>query len=127
MKKLLAISCFLCLSIFSIGQNVIPRLSIKNAEGNYLIGWNNPYTAVTAINIQRSADSLKNFITIGKVQVIKKGENVFIDNLAPAGNVFYRLFISFEGGYFFYLHLPRGNLLRILKQKKIQLKLMLKK
>jgi hypothetical protein len=58
---------------------------------------------VTAINIQRSGDSLKNFTTIGSVLNVGPGINGFTDpkEFIPSDQ-YYRLFISFEGGSYLF-------------------------
>ncbi|MDB5199087.1 MAG: TonB-dependent receptor [Chitinophagaceae bacterium] len=104
MQRLFMILILSGINLELMGQDI----SVKSINANISITWNNSFTAVTSINIQRSSDSNKNFITIGKVPVVKKGENNYIDNRAPAGKVFYRLFISFAGGG--YLFTPSYSL-----------------
>ncbi|MEO9023208.1 MAG: hypothetical protein ABI290_13835, partial [Ginsengibacter sp.] len=68
-----------------------------------LVSWNNPYTSITTINIQRSGDSIRNFTTIGSVLNVKAASNGFVDTkeFIPS-NQYYRLFLSFEGGTYIF-------------------------
>ena len=101
MRKLFIILIFCGVNLILTGQDTLPKISVTNINGYNTISWNNTYTSATAINIQRSSGN-KNFITIGRIPVIRKGEYIFIDNTPLAGKVYYRLFISFEGGRFLF-------------------------
>ncbi len=69
---------------------------------NILISWVNPYTSLTTINIQRSFDSTKNFKTIGTILDVKNKRNGYVDTRPPSSKMFYRVFISFEGGTYIF-------------------------
>ena len=99
--KPLYIACFflLAFSAPNYAQDTLPRLTVKNISNKIIISWHSTYGAkISNINIQRSADSLKNFTTIGTVLEPNNRENGFVDNKAPNPNMFYRVFIAFEGG-----------------------------
>ena len=82
-----------------LGQDTLPRISVKNISNQIIISWKNNYGAKIAnINIQRSADSIKNFTTIGTVLNPLNKENGYVDGKAPNANMFYRVFVAFEGG-----------------------------
>jgi hypothetical protein len=83
-------------------QDTLPRLTVLNVSNHILISWTNPYVSLTTINIQRSFDSLKNFRTIGTILDVKNKINGFADNKPPYGRVFYRVFLSFEGGTYLF-------------------------
>ncbi len=59
----------------SFGQDTLPKITVTQLGKNVLVSWNNPFTTVTNINIQRSGDSLKNFTTIGSVLNVGPGIN----------------------------------------------------
>jgi hypothetical protein len=103
MKKLIIIFIFSFFNLILKAQDTLPKIYVSDINGYTSISWNNTYSSVTAIKIQRSSESNKDFITIGTIPVIRKGENIFIDNMPPAGKVNYRLFISFEGGSYLFI------------------------
>lgn len=80
------------------------RLSvIELSAGLHKISWNNPYRNAVQLAVQRSADSLQNFRTILSAKNPELEENGFTDHTAPhSGNVFYRVFVTLEGGGFFF-------------------------
>lgn len=102
-KPLLIISAFFCISLGSMAQDTLPKITVSQLGRKVLISWNNPYTSVTNINIQRSGDSLKNFTTIGSVINVEAQSNGFVDTkeFLPS-NQYYRLFISFSGGTYIF-------------------------
>lgn len=93
-----------CLFIFALcittcAQDTLPRITVRAISNKVIISWRTTYGAkISNINIQRSTDSLKNFTTIGTVLEPNNRENGFVDNKAPNINMFYRVFVAFEGG-----------------------------
>lgn len=83
-------------------QDTLPRLTVVNVSNHILISWTNLYFNLTTINIQRSFDSTKNFRTIGTILDVKNKINGFADNKPPYNKMFYRVFISFEGGTYLF-------------------------
>ena len=84
-------------------QDTLPKISVKNISNNILYQLDKPLPSLTTINIQRSFDSTKNFTTIGSVLDVKNKKNGFVDSKPKAPNMFYRVFLSFQGGtYIFY-------------------------
>ena len=84
-------------------QDTLPRITVKNISNQIIISWKNNYGAkISNINIQRSHDSLKNFITIGTVLNPLNKENGYVDSRATNPNLFYRVFAAFEGGTYFF-------------------------
>ena len=83
-------------------QDTLPRLTVVNISNHILISWTNPFVTLTTINIQRSFDSTKNFRTIGTILDVKNKTNGFADNKPPYRKMFYRVFISFEGGTYLF-------------------------
>lgn len=100
LKPLFIFSFFiLVISCKSFAQDTLPRITVKSISNKVLISWRTTYGArITTINIQRSADSLKNFTTIGSVLEPNNRENGFVDSKAPAPDMFYRVFVAFAGG-----------------------------
>ncbi len=97
---------FFLLVIFSCSaaaQNTLPDFSVKSTGGKIIVSWKNAYNAKVAnLNIQRSYDSIRNFTTIGTVINPESEENGYFDANPPYNNMYYRLFISFEGGSFLF-------------------------
>src|SRR5215212_7555833 len=83
-------------------QDTLPRLTVVNISNHILISWTNPYFNLTTINIQRSYDSTKNFKTIGTILDVKNKKNGYADNKPPYNKMFYRVFVSFEGGTYLF-------------------------
>lgn len=83
----------------SFAQDTLPKISVTKLGRKVLVSWINPYSNTSNINIQRSADSLKGFSTIGSVINVDAATNGFVDTkeFLPS-NQYYRLFISFNGG-----------------------------
>jgi hypothetical protein len=92
-------------------QDTLPKITVTQLGKNVLVSWNNPFTNVTAINIQRSGDSLKNFKTIGSVLNLNQGVNGFTDpkEFIPSLQ-YYRVFISFEGGNYLFTESHRPGI-----------------
>lgn len=102
-KLLIFVFLFFVIQKASFGQDTLPKITVTQLGKNVLVSWNNPFTTVTNINIQRSGDSLKNFTTIGSVLNVGPGINGFTDpkEFIPSDQ-YYRLFISFEGGSYLF-------------------------
>jgi hypothetical protein len=96
---------------FSFAQETLPNITVTQLGKKVLISWNNPFSNVANINIQRSWDSLKYFKTIGSVLNVRPGINGFTDpkEFIPS-NQYYRLFISFDGGSYTFTHSHRPGL-----------------
>lgn len=93
----------LAISLLALGnldaQSILPSITVKNFSGKIIVSWRNQYPLeVKVINVQRSFDSLKNFSTIGSVLNPQNEENGFVDEAPPYNKMYYRVFISFEGG-----------------------------
>ena len=84
-------------------QQILPGITVKDFSGKIVVSWRNEYKIpVTTINIQRSFDSAKNFTTIGSVLNPTNLENGYADDKPPYTKMYYRLFISFEGGSYLF-------------------------
>lgn len=83
----------------SFAQDTLPKITVRNISNKVIVSWKNSYGAnISNINIQRSYDSIKNFITIGSVLEPMNRENGFVDSKVLNPNMFYRVFVAFEGG-----------------------------
>ncbi len=91
--------CFLLLFARSNAQQVLPAISVNNLNGKIIVSWRNQYSLpVSNISIQRSYDSAKNYTTIGTVLNPQNIENGYADIDPPFTRMWYRVFISFDGG-----------------------------
>lgn len=94
---------FTILSSTVFAQDTLPAVSVTKMGRKVLVSWINPYTNIADINIQRSADSLKGFTTIGSVINVDAKANGFLDPKEFLPNdQYYRLFISFKGGSYLF-------------------------
>jgi len=92
----------------ALAQDTLPRVSIKSMGNQIIVSWKNNYGAIISnINIQRSRDSLKNFTTIGTVLNPLNKENGFVDRKPNNLNMYYRVFVAFEGGTYVFSHSHR--------------------
>ncbi len=103
MKSIVIFISCLCLVSAAAGQAVLPEVVVKESGGKVIISWLNDYKKpVSVISIQRSYDSLRNFTTIGAVLNPQNLENGYLDKNPPYKKMYYRVFISFEGGAYEY-------------------------
>jgi hypothetical protein len=91
-----------CLSIFISLQALaqlaeLPSMKIETQDARNIITWNSQFDGIKSIAIQRSADSVKNYVTIGVVSKPKKGLGTFTDTKPVSGKNYYRLSINFAG------------------------------
>ena len=100
MKPFSLFAVFLILSNFLFAQErPLPFIQVKNLNNKIVVSWINDYPKpITALNIQRSYDSLQNFTTIGSVLSPQSRDNGFADVNFPYNKMYYRVFVSFEGG-----------------------------
>ena len=98
---LLAFTLIFALPIFA--QDPLPQISVKNINGKVIVSWLNDFVKPPkTINIQRSSDSLRNFVSIGSVLDPENRENGYADAKPLSTNMYYRVFIGFtKGSYMF--------------------------
>jgi hypothetical protein len=75
----------------------LPQMNIVTENAQNTMSWNSQYDGIKSIAIQRSADSIRNFITIGVLNAPKKGAGYYTDDRPLAGKNYYRLSINFAG------------------------------
>lgn len=98
-KSRLFLLLFLFLQTQGYAQQVLPAISVSSLNEKIIVSWRNLYSiSVANISIQRSYDSSKNFTTIGSVLTPQNKENGYADINPPYNKMWYRAFISFDGG-----------------------------
>ena len=106
--RYLFILFFCLLSVSLTAQETLPGITVKNLNGQIIVSWVNNYKVpVTTINIQRSYDSLKNYTTIGSVLNPQNAENGYADSKPPYNKMYYRVFVSFDGGSYVFSKVAR--------------------
>lgn len=75
----------------------LPAMQIVTNQAKNVLSWTLQYDGVKSIAIQRSADSVRNFATIGVITAPKKGILSYTDARPEIGKNYYRLSITFAG------------------------------
>jgi hypothetical protein len=83
-------------------QTMLPDILGATEKGINLLSWNCQYEGVKSIAVQRSSDSVFNFVSIGYVKNLKKGAQAYIDGHPMPGNNWYRLYIVFNSDLTWY-------------------------
>ncbi|MBS1920364.1 MAG: hypothetical protein JST17_08930 [Bacteroidetes bacterium] len=84
-------------------QDTLPDFSAKSVGNNrVIIGWNNTFSVIKQISIQRSFDSLIGFKTILTVTDPTAPQNGYLDSKATNDHMFYRLYILLDKGNFLF-------------------------
>jgi hypothetical protein len=81
---------------------MLPDILGATDNGINLLSWNCQYEGVKSIAVQRSSDSVFNFVSIGYVKNLKKGAQAYIDGHPMPGNNWYRLYIVFNSDLTWY-------------------------
>jgi hypothetical protein len=79
-------------------QPTLPDIAGALEKGVIILTWDCQYDGIKSIAVQRSSDSVHNFKTVGYVQQLKKGVQVFVDGHPGLGKNWYELFIVFNSG-----------------------------
>ncbi|MBK7762558.1 MAG: hypothetical protein IPI46_04200 [Bacteroidetes bacterium] len=85
----------LCFTIHSKAQKQLPEIELISEQAENVLSWFCQFDGVKAISVQRSADSVRNFTTIGMLNNPKKGNQYFRDLHPVVGKNYYRLSIEF--------------------------------
>ncbi|RYE23185.1 MAG: hypothetical protein EOP51_11325 [Sphingobacteriales bacterium] len=96
MPRILLTLSFLFFSILSFAQPTLPDILAGTEKGINILTWTNQYEGIKSIAVQRSSDSIFNYVTVGYVKNLKKGQQAFIDGHPVPGKNFYRLYIVFN-------------------------------
>lgn len=81
---------------------VLPEFQALIKTGKIQLDWISGFRDVRQIGIQRSLDSVLNFYTIGYANTPNESRNTYLDNKPLPGTNYYRLFILFNNGRFFF-------------------------
>jgi hypothetical protein len=96
----LVITVFFTQNVYA--QPQLPDILGATENGINLLSWNCQYEGVKSIAVQRSSDSIFNFVSIGYVKNLKKGPQAYIDGHPIPGNNWYRLYIVFNSDLTWY-------------------------
>lgn len=100
---LLSISVFAATQSYAQTQPpALPDVIAASDKGINVISWTCQYDGIKTIAVQRSADSVFNYTTIGYVKNLKKGSQAFIDGHPQPGANWYRLYIAFSSDLTWY-------------------------
>lgn len=104
MKQLILSIIFIAatFTVVMAQNDTLPKFALKKKEGKIAVGWINRYPNARQITIQRSKDSLKNFITIFSLPDPSLRKYNYTDEKAPNDSMFYRIFILIEGTNYFF-------------------------
>jgi hypothetical protein len=100
MTKQIVLSSFLFLFGFLHAQaqkDTLPSFSVKNKKGVITISWINTFKNTSQLNIQRSKESNRNFVTIHSSPDPEAKSYSYVDKTAKTDSGYYRIFILFEG------------------------------
>jgi hypothetical protein len=78
-------------------RDTLPQFTAKKTEGVITISWINSFKNASQINIQRSKDSNRNFVTIHSSPNPDAKSYSYVDKTAKNDSGYYRIFILFEG------------------------------
>jgi hypothetical protein len=92
---LAAISFTNLIAIAQVPQ--LPAMQIVTDNAKNILSWTSQYDGIKSIAIQRSSDSVRNFVTIGVLATPKKGVQTYTDLRPLIGKNSYRLSILFAG------------------------------
>ena len=102
MRKII-LSLLIGTSVFAYAQDSLPAFSVVNKGNNrVVISWNNKFSQLKQISIQRSTDSLSNFKSLITVPDPNNKQNGYLDAKAPNDKMFYRLYILVDGANFIF-------------------------
>ena len=97
-------------SVKAHAQDTLPRFSvIDKGGGRVVVSWNNPFSTMVQVAVQRSYDSLKRYTTIYSAESPELPQNGFTDKVYPGIKVYYRIFYSLQGGAYFFTNAKRSS------------------
>lgn len=103
MKKLFCLFILSCVSFILRAQNdTLPKFTAKKKDGLVTISWINSFKNASQINIQRSKDSNRNFITIHSTPNPYAKSYSYTDKTAKNDSGYYRVFVLFEGSNYIF-------------------------
>ncbi len=96
-RIMVLLSLILC-TLRVAAQPLLPEIAVIYQDGKAIVSWNCQYDNVKSIKIQRSADSLRDFYTIGFVENIRKGPQVYVNYHPMDGENCYKVDVAFVSG-----------------------------
>ncbi|MFN4284984.1 MAG: hypothetical protein ACK4E8_03380 [Lacibacter sp.] len=102
-KTILHILCCLFVPLALQAQtDTLPNISVKKKNGVITISWINAFKNTAQVNIQRSQDSNRNFITIHSTPNPEARSYSYVDKTAKNDSAYYRVFILFDGANYMF-------------------------
>lgn len=83
-------------------QPMLPDITGSTSKGLNILSWTCQYDGIKSIAVQRSSDSIYNYVTLGLVKNLKKGPQAYIDGHPKPGKNWYRLYIIFNSDLTWY-------------------------
>jgi hypothetical protein len=103
MNRIFFVILLSSLSLVSMAQNdTLPKFTAKKKTGVITISWINAFKNASQINIQRSKDSNRNFVTIHSTPNPNAKTYSFVDKTAKNDSGYYRVFVLFEGSNYIF-------------------------
>lgn len=81
---------------------MLPDITGSTSKGLNILSWTCQYDGIKSIAVQRSSDSIYNYVTLGLVKNLKKGPQAYIDGHPKPGKNWYRLYIIFNSDLTWY-------------------------
>lgn len=81
---------------------MLPDITGSTSKGLNILSWECQYDGIKSIAVQRSSDSVYNYVTLGLVKNLKKGPQAYIDGHPKPGKNWYRLYIVFNSDLTWY-------------------------
>ena len=97
LRTLFFICLTFCIQLVYGQTDPLPQFSVTKKNNKITISWKNNYTNTTQINIQRSKDSNRNYITIHSCPQPLAKTYSFTDPSATNDTMYYRIFLLFDG------------------------------
>jgi hypothetical protein len=94
--RILYFALLLLLAVKTNAQPILPEMTGATDKGINVLSWICQYDGIKSIAVQRSSDSIFNYVTVGYVKNLKKGPQAFIDGHPAPGANWYRLYIVFN-------------------------------
>jgi len=103
-RNLLPVLLAAFLATFNLNaQPILPQFNVvKLSEDRVLIQWKNPDSTLRQISIQQSSDSIQGFRTLLTMPDPTTSENGTVINRSNAGQMYYRLYLQYPRGRFFF-------------------------
>jgi hypothetical protein len=84
-------------------QDTLPNFTVEDkGGGRIVVSWQNPYSNLVQLAVQRSIDSLKRFSSVFSATSPELPLNGFSDKVPPGINYYYRIFYVMKGGSYYF-------------------------